>query len=159
MCTTSNKTKWMETKNSEIRLKAIHHMLDKYVANVNFLPHFEVWKHNTNKNLFHELIHRHCLFIQFTEVTRGGHPTHDHIWEEPSLRLCKQTTHVDNPKIVENKNSFLISCSVWSFTVMLCTEDIFSCLKQYVKAACVSDYSWSIPSKLGMLSWFLWLGG
>lgn len=123
------------------------------------MSHFVVWKHNTSKKLFHALIYRHFLFIQFAEVTRGGHQTHDHIWEEPSLWLCKQTTHVDNPQIVKNKNSFLISCSVWSFAVMLCTKDIFSCLKQYVKAAYVSDYSQSIPRKLGMLSWVLWFGG
>ncbi len=73
---------------------------------------------------FSILIYRRFLFIQFTEVTRGGHQTHDHIWEEPLLRLYKQTTHVDNPKIVEDKNSFLISCSVWCYTVMPCSENI-----------------------------------
>lgn len=94
------------------------------VFHVNWVSHSVVWKHNRGKRLFHALIYRHYLFIQFTEVTRGGHLTYDHIWEEPSLWLYKQTTHVDNPKIVEDKNSFLISCSVWSYTVMPCSKNI-----------------------------------
>lgn len=94
------------------------------VVNVNRVSYFVVWKHNRDKRLFHALIYRRFLFIQFTEVSRGGHQTHDHIWEESSLRLHKQTTHVDNPQIVEDKNSFLISCSVWSYSVMPCSENI-----------------------------------
>lgn len=96
------------------------------VFHVRWVLNVAVCKQSSDRRPFHPLISRRFLLIQFTGVTRGGHQTHDHIWKEPSLWLYKQSPHVDNPQTVEDRNSFLISCSVWSYTIVACTGEYFS---------------------------------